>query len=255
MNTGQDYKNTFRFTLVTKGWLNIVYNGKKLVLQPDDLCICAPGIEVTTDNAADDYEDVCLTVDETVGNASAATNGILDIAYMPILQKNEPFIRLSGSDAQQLLATISKIKHYQDTDESYTEPILNTLYTAFLLEVKRAQGRTGQKSQHPARMEKIFMDFIQLMTQHFSEHHDIAFYASKLNITTIYLSRVVRLIAERTVVDYINQMLADKATFLLRHSQLSITQIAEQLHFADTPSFSKFFTRQKGMSPRAFREA
>jgi transcriptional regulator GlxA family with amidase domain len=104
-------------------------------------------------------------------------------------------------------------------------------------------------------MEKIFMDFIQLMTQHFSEHHDIAFYASKLNITTIYLSRVVRLIAERTVVDYINQMLADKATFLLRHSQLSITQIAEQLHFADTPSFSKFFSRQKGMSPRAFREA
>jgi AraC-like DNA-binding protein len=254
MNTGQDYKNTFRFTLVTKGWLNIVYNGKKLVLQPDDLCICAPGIEVTTDSVADDYEDVCLTVDETVGNASSATNGILDIAYMPILQKNEPFIRLSGSDAQQLLVTINKIKHYQDTDESYTEPIQNTLYTVFLLEVKRALVRTGQKSQHPARMEKIFMDFIQLMTQHFSEHHDIAFYASKLNITTIYLSRVVRLIAERTVVDYINQMLLMEAVFLLRQTSLSITQISDQLHFSEVTTFARFFNRMKGMNPREFRK-
>ena len=29
---------------------------------------------------------------------------------------------------------------------------------------------------------------------------------------------------------------------------------AERLHFADTPSFSKFFSRLSGQSPRAYRE-
>lgn len=34
---------------------------------------------------------------------------------------------------------------------------------------------------------------------------------------------------------------------------LSVAQIADRLHFADTPSFSKFFSRLKGLSPREFR--
>ena len=66
---------------------------------------------------------------------------------------------------------------------------------------------------------------------------------------------MVRQVTGRTVVDYINQMLLMEATFLLKTSELSITQIADHLHFADTPSFSKFFSRMKGQSPRAYRES
>jgi transcriptional regulator GlxA family with amidase domain len=65
---------------------------------------------------------------------------------------------------------------------------------------------------------------------------------------------VVRQVTGRTVIDYINQMLLMEATFLLRTSRLSITQIADQLHFADTPSFSKFFSRLKGVSPKDYRK-
>jgi AraC-like DNA-binding protein len=38
------------------------------------------------------------------------------------------------------------------------------------------------------------------------------------------------------------------------HITTHISQIADRLHFADTPSFSKFFSRMKGMSPREYRE-
>ena len=55
--------------------------------------------------------------------------------------------------------------------------------------------------------------------------------------------------------DYINHMLLTEASFLLRTSKLSIGQISDRLHFSDTPSFSKFFSRMKGMSPRAYRES
>ena len=48
-------------------------------------------------------------------------------------------------------------------------------------------------------------------------------------------------------------MLVMEASFLLRTTTLSITQIADRLHFADTPSFSKFFSRLKGVSPRTYR--
>ena len=64
---------------------------------------------------------------------------------------------------------------------------------------------------------------------------------------------MVRQVTGRTVVDYINQMLLMEASFLLQTSQLSIAQIADHLHFADTPSFSKFFLRMKGVNPRQYR--
>ena len=54
--------------------------------------------------------------------------------------------------------------------------------------------------------------------------------------------------------DYVNQFLTMEASFLLRTSRLSIAQIAERLHFADPASFSKFYSRMKGMSPRMYRE-
>ena len=41
---------------------------------------------------------------------------------------------------------------------------------------------------------------------------------------------------------------------MLRTTSLSITEIADRLHFADTPSFSKFFSRLKGMSPKEYRK-
>lgn len=63
-----------------------------------------------------------------------------------------------------------------------------------------------------------------VLPAHFARHHDIGFYASQLSISPVYLSRIVR-------------------------------QVADRLHFADSASFCKFFQRQKGTSPRRFRES
>ena len=59
----------------------------------------------------------------------------------------------------------------------------------------------------------------------------------------------------RTVVNYINQYLLMEASFLLRTTDLTIAQIADRLHFADSASFSRFFTRLKGTTPRSYRSA
>lgn len=35
---------------------------------------------------------------------------------------------------------------------------------------------------------------------------------------------------------------------------LSVAQIADRLHFADSASFCKFFSRTKGLTPKEFRK-
>jgi AraC-like DNA-binding protein len=53
---------------------------------------------------------------------------------------------------------------------------------------------------------------------------------------------------------YFSQMLLMEATFLLRQTSMSITQISDQLHFAEVTTFARFFNRMKGMNPREFRK-
>jgi len=253
-NKIQGFMAAYTFTLVIKGTLNIIYNDKELTLRPDDLYIYSPGIPVSIVSASNDYHGICLLTDEHTTIEMPTVRDLVNIAYIPIVQLHEPKVTLPHSEAQRLANKMLEIIDYLHSDHIYKQEILRLLYGVFLLDVQNAQQRAIVHRQTPKRLEEIFIEFIRLLPKHFAKHHDIAFYASKLNISSVYLSRVVRQVSNRTVIDFIDQMLLMEASFLLRTTSLSITQIADRLCFADTPSFSKFFSRLKGMSPREYRE-
>jgi AraC-like DNA-binding protein len=192
--------------------------------------------------------------DEHVTIEAPSVHDLVHLAYLPIVQLHEPKQTLPADTAQLLIMKMREIIGYLHSDHIYKGEVLRMLYSIFLLDLQNAQNRAIVHRQTPQRVEEIFIGFIRLLPDHFAEHHDIPFYASALHISPVYLSRVVRQVTGRTVIDYINQMLLMEASFLLRTSELSIAQIADRLHFADTPSFSKFFSRLNGMSPKEYRK-
>ena len=252
-NIIQGYLAAYTFTLITDGWLSIVYNNKELTFHPGDIYIYSPGMPVLIAAASSDYRAICLLADEHTTIELPSVHDLVHIAYAPIVQLHEPKLSLPPYEARHMEQRMREIIGYLHSDHIYKKEILRMLYATFLLDMQNAQQHSITQGQIPPRIEEIFIGFIRLLPHHFAEHHDIAFYASALSITPVYLSRVVRQVTGRTVIDYINQMLVMEASFLLRTSPLSITQIAEHLHFADTPSFSKFFLRMKGMNPRRYR--
>ena len=253
-NETQGFFACYVFTLVERGWLTIRYNGRELTFHPDDLYTYSPGLPITVIATSDDFHGLSLMADEHAAIETPTFHDLVHIAYLPIVQLNEPKQTLPPDTARHLAAKMREIIGYLQSDHIYKAEVLRLLYAVFLLDLQNAQQHAVVHRQVPQRVEEIFIGFIRLLPDHFAEHHDIPFYASALHISSVYLSRVVRQVSGRTVVDYINQMLLMEASFLLRTSELSITQIADRLHFADTPSFSKFFSRLKGQSPRAFRE-
>ena len=252
-NIIQGYLAAYTFTLVIEGRLSIVYNNKQLMLHPGDIYIYSPGMPVLIASASSDYRGICLMADEHATIELPSVRDLVNIAYAPLVQLNEPKLSLPPDEARHMEQRMREIIGYLHSDHLYKKEILRMLYATFLLDMQNAQQHSITRHQIPLRIEEIFIGFIRLLPQHFAEHHDIAFYASSLHITPVYLSRVVRQVTGRTVIDYINQMIVMEASFLLRTSPMSITQIAERLHFADTPSFSKFFLRMKGVNPRRYR--
>lgn len=252
-NRTQGYMAAYTFTLVTEGRVKIVYNGQVLTLQADDLYVYSPGLEVTVEEVSDDYRAICLLADEHITIESPIAHDLVHLAYAPIVQLHQPKLTLSHEDARRLADLLRDIIGYLHSDHIYKEKVLQMLYAVFLLELQNVQEKVMTRREVPQRIEDLFIGFIRLLPLHFIEHHDIGFYANALNISTVYLSRVVRRVAGRTVIDYINQMLLMEASFLLNTTSLSIAQIADRLHFADAPSFSKFFSRMKGQTPGEYR--
>lgn len=253
-NETHGYMAAYTFTLVLEGWLTIVYNGQQLTLHPDDVYMYSPGLPVTIISASDNYHAICLLADEHVTIESPTVHDLVHIAYAPLVQLHEPKLTLQHDDAVRIGDKMREIRDYLHSNHIYKAKILQMLYAVFLLDLQNAQDKAIPSLIVSQRVEEIFINFIRILPQHFAEHHDIGFYANALNISPVYLSRVVRQVANHTVIDYINYFLAMEASFLLQTSNLSIVQIADQLHFADLSSFSKFFSRMKGQSPRAFRE-
>ena len=253
-NLQRGFVACFAFMVVDKGWMTIHYNGRELTFYPNDLYIYSPGLPVDVIATSDDLHGYCLMADEHVTIEAPSVHDLVHLAYLPIVQLHEPKQTLASDAAQHLIMKMREIIGYLHSNHIYKGEVLRMLYSIFLLDLQNAQQRAIVHRQTPQRVEEIFIDFIRLLPSHFAEHHDIAFYADRLHISSVYLSRVVRQVTGRTVVDYINQMLLMEASFLLQTSGLSITQIADYLHFADTPSFSKFFSRLSGMSPKEYRK-
>lgn len=253
-NETHGYMAAYTFTIVLEGWLKIVYNGQNITLHPDDIYMYSPGLPITIVEASDDYHGICLLADEHVTIDSPTVHDLVHIAYAPVVQLHQPKQTLRHDDAVKLTEKMLEIRNYLNSDHIYKTKILEMLYAVFLLDLQNAQDNAMPQRSVPQRVEEIFIGFQRLLPLHFAEHHDIGFYASQLNISPVYLSRVVRQVTGRTVVDYVNQFLVMEASFLLRTTTLSITQIADRLHFADAASFSKFFLRNNGVRPKDYRK-
>lgn len=127
---------------------------------------------------------------------------------------------------------------------------VNDDYEAFLLYI----DEQVENHHFTTRAEEVFKAFLRLVPQHFMEHCELSFYADLLNITTTYLSRIVRQMSGRTVQDFLASALVSEAAIRLKTTNRSITQLADDFHFSDQAAFTKFFTRMKGISPKKFRK-
>ena len=245
----------YGYTIVLHGWITMLYNGREVHFTKDDLIIYTPGMVVSVIDISDDYRGICLVADKDFAFESPTIRDAIRAAYLPVVELSEPRLTLAEEDNLHLMELMGIIRRYLlSAGHPFRSECLRTTYGLFLLELNAIQERTIRERRFPKRIEELFLGFLRLVPIHFTEHHDVAFYASQLCITPRYLSQIVRDISGRTVVDYINQMLLMEASYLLQQTSLPIAEIAVRLHFSETASFTRFFTRMKGINPSEYRK-
>lgn len=243
----------YTFTLIIQGWLHIVYNGQELYLKENDVYTYTAGSTIYIIAASNDYKGICLLADEDIALGTSIMNNAVKAAYFSMIELREPKTSLDETDSTHLLELMQLLARYCDSDHPYRGESMEMLYGLFLLDLIKAQEKSIENHQFSNRVVEIYLDFIKLASKDFIDHHDIGYYSGRLAVTTTYLSRIVKQISGITVADHINRLLANEATLLLENSSMTVAQIAEHLHFAETTTFARFFKRMKGVNPKRYR--
>lgn len=83
----------------------------------------------------------------------------------------------------------------------------------------------------------------------------VQFLAEKLHLSPSYLSDMLRSLIGQNAQQYIHEKLVEKSKELLSTTNLSVSEIAFQLGFEHSQSFSKFFKMKAKVSPLQFRQS
>lgn len=102
---------------------------------------------------------------------------------------------------------------------------------------------------------RILEQFMTLVQQHFKTERFLDFYAEKLGVTSRHLSRTVKSLTGITAVEWIERYVVLEAKVLLKSTNLSVQQIADELNFPSQSFFGKYFRKNMGMSPTSFRNS
>ena len=153
--------------------------------------------------------------------------------------------------ARHILDTIWQTVHASD---DYHRPTITALVAAQMHHYDHLfHQQADQLASSRSREQTIFDRFLQLVTQHCSEHHQIGYYAERMCLTERYLSTVIRKTSGTTAKDWIDRALITHIKIELRHTDKPVAQIADEMHFANPSFFSKYFRRLTGMPPCEYK--
>lgn len=110
------------------------------------------------------------------------------------------------------------------------------------------------KAESYTRKQLLFHKFMHLIHEHAAQMHQVSFYAEQLCISPRYLNEITLSFSNgKTPKALIDEQLTAELKVLLNNPALSIAEIASLCHFPDSSYLSRFFKKNTGIAPKAFR--
>lgn len=124
-----------------------------------------------------------------------------------------------------------------------------------LIELERlykgeVHNEAGQQCEISDRIRKLET----LIDENYRENRSVAFYAEKLQLSSRHLNNIIKESGCNSVSDLIQKRVMLEVKRLILHSNLTVTEISEQLNFSDKSYFHRYFKTQTGRTPEQFRQ-
>jgi AraC family transcriptional regulator, transcriptional activator of pobA len=191
-------------------------------------------------------EDVAQGLGERSGEAMARLKALA----------SEPLIPLAGAaETKRLSALCSELHEERFLAREGFRLAMRGYLALIAIEVARlaaSRARTGTVTLKPA--DPTVERLRRLVEQHFRQQRLLQFYADRLAMTPDRLNDHVKRATGVTAGHLIRQRVLTEAKRQLVFTNQTIHGIAYDLAFSDPSHFARFFRKQTGTTPQAFRD-
>ena len=170
---------------------------------------------------------------------------------------DNPHFSLTDNEVKILKAIMLSLKEsaLSEAPNYYKTEVLYHEFNVFLFELASILKKYRiHQSAKPSRKEDILNVFTKLLTLHFKEERSVQYYAGAMFITSNHLSKTIKELTNKACRDLIDAMVIMEAKILLDDVSLSVSNVAELLHFSDQFFFSKFFKNHTGLNPSQYKK-
>lgn len=173
--------------------------------------------------------------------------------FLDIIHDKNDFLVKDDGNIRTLLDLLINESFLHD-DKSNT--MIHFYFCQILILLYRIlNGQTGKKTERisPVASNQAVYRTLKYIDRNYMKLNSVKEIAANLSYSEYYLSHIFKEKMNITIKDYLLQKKIMTATELLTQSNMSISEIVEQLNFSSLNTFGDAFKRRTHMSPTEFR--
>ncbi|MFD4511146.1 helix-turn-helix domain-containing protein [Streptomyces sp. NPDC058457] len=254
---GEEFRRVHRLdfhqlTLVHSGEATGMVDFVDVPLRPGTLLYIRPGqvqhLPTASGNAPADLDATIVLFTPDFPPRSPATARVTDDAFGPA------YWPLGPADHERLRRALADLAaEYTDLpeqDPEITRELLRHLLAALLLRIARLPASDGRA---PAVTEEPYRLFRHELERSFAVLRQGHEYAARLGYSLKTLNRACQRATGHTAKQLVDARVMLEAKRLLANTDLPVAAVSARLGFTEPTNFSKFFTRESGLTPGTFR--
>ncbi len=242
----------YEVLFLSKGSGYHVIDSNRYVIKPPCIFFMSPGQAHKLELSNDIEGYIFIFTAEFYLLNQSNQNRLLEFPFFFTIKQNNPPLQLSKDDfmfiEQLFLKGIAEV----NKPEGFVPELLRSILDLILVNCSTQYNYKDELVQK-GKGQILVKRFYQLVEENYINNLSINDYAEMLNITPNHLTQTVKQLTGKTSNQIIQAKQLLEIKRLLIHTSMSVTEIADQMHFSDQSYFTKFFKKQTNLTPLQYR--
>jgi len=230
-----------------------VIDGNKYDIQPPCVFFMSPGQAHKLEFSNDIEGYIFIFTAEFYLINQNNQNRLIEFPFFFTIRQDNPPILLTKKENVTFLETlfqkgIGELANKENYSVELLRSILDLILTFCSTIYTSSEPQPAKGKGHI-----VVKKFLQLVEENYQYNLSVADYADKMALTPNHLTQTVSQLTGKTSSQIIKAKQILEIKRLLVHTNMNVTEIANQLNFPDQSYFAKFFKRETGFSPLQYR--